>query len=190
MAATGAAFASGAVVAMGGLPSRVEAAAPLRMHSRLTSYAFGKTATKGLVSLVDNGPPPVVRLRQNVPAVIDLTNGLDDYTTMHWHGLRIPNKMDGVPYLTQFPIAKGETFRYAFTPPDAGTYWYHPHCMTMNQMALGLTGVLIIEEPQDIGFDQDLVPQPEGLPARRGRRAACPTSPRAARRETAPTATR
>ena len=76
---------------------------------------------------------------------------------MHWHGLRIPNAMDGVPYLTQFPIAPGEAFDYRFAPPDAGTYWYHPHCMTMDQMALGLTGVMIVEEADDPGFDAEIV---------------------------------
>ncbi|MEL6198532.1 MAG: multicopper oxidase family protein, partial [Pseudomonadota bacterium] len=67
-----------------------------------------------------------------------------------------PNGMDGVPYLTQIPIGKDETFRYAFTPQDAGTYWYHPHCMTMDQMARGLTGVLVVEEAEDPGFDADI----------------------------------
>ena len=149
-------LASGAAVLAGGCRLRAEEAEPLSLRSRLTSYAFDRAATQGLVSLLDNAPPPVIRLRQNQPAVIDLTNGLDDYTTMHWHGVRLPNAMDGVPYLTQFPIAKDETFRYAYTPPDAGTFWYHPHCMTMKQMAHGLTGILVVEEPDDVGFDEDL----------------------------------
>lgn len=127
----------------------------------MTTFAFEGlnstgVETSGLVSLVDNAPPPVVRLRQGERAVINLTNGLDDYTTMHWHGIRLPNAMDGVPYLTQFPIGQGETFEYAYTPPDAGTYWYHPHCMTMSQMALGLTGILVVEEREDVGFDLDV----------------------------------
>jgi len=62
-----------------------------------------------------------------------------------------------VPYLTQFPLRQDESFRYEFTPPDAGTYWYHPHCMTMELMALGLTGALIVEEKDDPGFDSDIV---------------------------------
>ncbi|MEM8795811.1 MAG: multicopper oxidase family protein [Pseudomonadota bacterium] len=128
-----------------------------RFQTRETSFSIMGPVTKGLVSTRDGAPPPVIRLRQNEPAVIDLTNGLEDYTTMHWHGIRLPNDMDGVPYLTQFPIIKNETFRYAFTPPDAGTYWYHPHCMTMRQMAHGMTGVLVVEEKDDPGFDDDIV---------------------------------
>ncbi|MFY0622934.1 MAG: multicopper oxidase family protein [Pelagimonas sp.] len=113
--------------------------------------------TDGLVSLSADAPPPVIRGKKGVPMRLNVTNAMPDYTAMHWHGLRIPNGMDGVPYLTQFPIAEGETFAYEFTPPDAGTYWYHPHCMTMSQMAHGLTGVMVIDEESDPGFDGDEV---------------------------------
>lgn len=126
------------------------------LRARITSYGFGTQITDGIVSLEDNAPPPVLRLRQGRPATLNYTNGLEDYSTMHWHGIRLPNAMDGVPYLTQFPVVPGETFAYSFAPPDAGTYWYHPHCMTMSQMARGLTGILIIEEQNDPGFDADL----------------------------------
>jgi len=88
---------------------------------------------------------------------LSVRNTLTDYTAMHWHGLRIANEMDGVPYLTQMPMGQNEVFQYEFTPPDAGTYWYHPHCMTMEQMAHGLTGVMVIAEPEDPGFDSEQV---------------------------------
>jgi FtsP/CotA-like multicopper oxidase with cupredoxin domain len=142
--------------AIGASPLFAQKRQEFHLKSRLTSYAFGDNTTKGLVSLEDKAPPPVLRVRQGEPAIFNYTNGLEDYSTMHWHGIRLPNEMDGVPYLTQFPIMQGETFRYAFTPPDAGTYWYHPHCMTMDQMALGLTGLLIVEEKDDPGFDKDI----------------------------------
>lgn len=148
--------ASGAAFAATEYSLSAQSIAPIELRTRMTDYAFGPKKTNGLVSVKDNAPPPVIRLRQGEPAQIDLTNGLKYYTTMHWHGIRLPNAMDGVPYLTQFPVAQDETFRYAFTPPDAGTYWYHPHCRTMDQMALGLTGILIVEEPEPVGFDQDL----------------------------------
>ncbi|MEM7120917.1 MAG: multicopper oxidase family protein [Pseudomonadota bacterium] len=148
--------ASVAALATAGLPLQAVESEPLDLVTRQTSYAFDRPVTEGLVSLIDNAPPPVIRMRQAAPFVVNLTNGLSDYTTMHWHGIRLANAMDGVPYLTQFPLAEGDSFRYAFTPPDAGTYWYHPHCMTMSQMAHGLTGILIVEEPDDPGFDTDL----------------------------------
>ncbi|MEM1318565.1 MAG: multicopper oxidase domain-containing protein, partial [Pseudomonadota bacterium] len=130
---------------------------PTEFNTRLTSYRFGdRPETHGLVSVADNAPPPVLRLKRNRLAKINLTNGLEDYTTIHWHGLRIDNRMDGVPYLTQMPVAKDETFTYEYTPPDAGTFWYHPHCMTMAQMAHGMTGMIMVEEDEDPGFDADI----------------------------------
>ena len=112
--------------------------------------------TEGLVSTRPDAPPPVIRMRRNMPYLVRVTNRTDDYTAMHWHGLRLDNAMDGVPYLTQLPIAQNETFEYELFSPDAGTFWYHPHCMTMDQMALGLTGILIVEEDEDPGFDADV----------------------------------
>ncbi|MEM0909444.1 MAG: multicopper oxidase family protein [Pseudomonadota bacterium] len=113
--------------------------------------------TTDLISLSSDQPPPVLHLNQDQNTIINLTNASEDHTAMHWHGIRLPNDMDGVPYLTQLPIAQGETFAYEFTPPDAGTYWYHPHCLTMVQMAYGLTGALIVHEKDEPGFDDDHV---------------------------------
>lgn len=98
------------------------------------SFTFRNQPTRGMVSLSPDAPPPVIRGRQGQPMHLRVSNRTPDYTAMHWHGLRIANAMDGVPYLTQMPIAAGESFGYEFTPPDAGTYWYHPHCMTMAQL--------------------------------------------------------
>ena len=144
-------------------------------------YRFTDQSTLGMVSLLPQAPPPVLVGHQGKPMVLNVRNTLPDYTSMHWHGVRIANAMDGVPYLTQMPIATNETFPYAFTPPDAGTYWYHPHCMTMDQMAHGLTGVLVIKEAKDPGFDADqainlkdfrLNEEGEFLPSFTGRGAA------------------
>lgn len=121
------------------------------------SYQITDAVTDTLVSTRPDGPPPVLRLRQGIPFASQVTNTLPDYTAMHWHGIRLPNAMDGVPYLTQFPIGPGESYDYGFTSWDAGTYWYHPHCMTMDQMAKGLTGVLVVEETEDPGFDSEVV---------------------------------
>ncbi|UWQ37587.1 multicopper oxidase family protein [Leisingera aquaemixtae] len=126
-----------------------------RLIIQPASFPFRETPTEGLVSLSPDAPPPVLYGTQGKPMRLRVQNGTEDYTAMHWHGLRIANAMDGVPYLTQMPIAGGEVFDYAFTPPDAGTHWYHPHCMTMAQMAHGLTGVMVIREAEDPGFDGD-----------------------------------
>ena len=83
-------------------------------------------------------------------------NHLDQETTVHWHGLRVPNAMDGVPGLTQPPIKAGERFAYEFTPPDAGTFWYHPHANSLEQIGHGLAGMLIVEEAEPVAVDRDL----------------------------------
>src|SRR3546814_6826698 len=68
-------------------------------------------------------PGPVLRVRQGECLRVAVENLLEEETTVHWHGVRVPNAMDGVPHLTQKPIAPGETFLYEFDVPDAGTYW-------------------------------------------------------------------
>ncbi|RUT97006.1 multicopper oxidase family protein, partial [Mesorhizobium sp. USDA-HM6] len=102
-------------------------------------------------------PGPVLRLRQGQPVRITVENGLDEDTTVHWHGIRLPNAMDGVPGLTQKPIGPGQSFVYEFTPPDAGTFWYHPHADSLVQIGRGLAGPLIVEEAEPVAVDRDLV---------------------------------
>jgi len=102
-------------------------------------------------------PGPDIRLRQGEPLRVGVENRLAQDTTVHWHGLRIPNAMDGAPYVTQPPIRPEESFTYEFTPPDAGTFWYHPHAHSAEQVGRGLMGALIIEEPQPPPVDRDVV---------------------------------
>ena len=102
-------------------------------------------------------PGPVLRLPQGEVSEINVSNNLQEPTAVHWHGLRIDNAMDGVPGMTQKAIAPGESFRYLLNPPDAGTYWYHSHHRSWEQMARGLAGVMIIEEKEPPAFDQDIV---------------------------------
>jgi FtsP/CotA-like multicopper oxidase with cupredoxin domain len=101
-------------------------------------------------------PGREIRLRQGQRLKVVVENRLGEETTVHWHGLRVPNAMDGVPHLTQKPIAPGETFTYVFTVPDAGTYWYHPHQRGSEQVGRGLYGPLIVEERDPIRVDRDL----------------------------------
>lgn len=102
-------------------------------------------------------PGPELRVRQSQPVRIVVSNKLDEDTTVHWHGIRLPNAMDGVPRLTQKPIRPGESFVYEFTPPDAGTFWYHPHADTLQQLGRGLAGALIIEESEPVVVHRDLL---------------------------------
>lgn len=102
-------------------------------------------------------PGPTIRVRQRERLQVRVANALDQETTVHWHGLRIPIGMDGVPHLTQKPIAPGETFLYDFVAPDAGTYWYHPHQRSFEQVGRGLYGALIVEEVEPVRVDRELV---------------------------------
>jgi FtsP/CotA-like multicopper oxidase with cupredoxin domain len=102
-------------------------------------------------------PGPAVRLRQGTPFRATVENRLTENTTVHWHGIRLPNAMDGVPGLTQKSISAGERFEYAFTPPDAGTFWYHSHDDSLVQMGRGLAGALIVEEAEPPPVDHELL---------------------------------
>ena len=102
-------------------------------------------------------PGPTLRLEQGRPVRIVVDNNLDQDTTVHWHGIRLPNAMDGVPGLTQPPIKPGESFIYEFTPPDAGTFWYHPHANSLVQLGRGLAGALIVEPPSRYPVDREIL---------------------------------
>ena len=100
-------------------------------------------------------PGPEFRVRQGEPVRVVVRNQLSEDTTVHLHGIRLPNAMDGVPGLTQPPIKPGEQFTYEFTPPDAGTFWYHPHADSLQQLGRGMAGALIVEEPDPVVVDRD-----------------------------------
>jgi FtsP/CotA-like multicopper oxidase with cupredoxin domain len=102
-------------------------------------------------------PGPEIRVRQGERLRVLVENRLDEETTVHWHGVRLPNAMDGVPHLTQAPIAPGEIFAYEFDCPDAGTFWYHPHHRSFEQVGRGLAGALVVEERAPVAVDRDVV---------------------------------
>lgn len=94
-------------------------------------------------------PGPQLQLNVGDRLIVHFTNKLDVETTIHWHGLRVPNAMDGAPGFTQDPIPAGGTFTYDFVVPDAGTFWYHPHSDSAAQVGYGLYGALIVNDPAD-----------------------------------------
>ena len=102
-------------------------------------------------------PGPVIRDAQGGRVTRRLINDLPQPTSVHWHGLRIDNAMDGVAGLTQDPVAPGGTFDYDFVAPDAGTYWYHAHNRSAEQVARGLYGALVVEEAEAPETDRDEV---------------------------------
>jgi len=102
-------------------------------------------------------PGPVLRIRQGERLRRLFVNSLPQPSTIHWHGVRIDNSMDGVPGLTQDLVQPDGEFLYDFEAPDAGTYWYHPHNRTWEQMARGLSGALVVGELDPPEVDRDEV---------------------------------
>lgn len=102
-------------------------------------------------------PGPEIRIRLGDTLRARFTNRLPQPTTIHWHGVRLPNAMDGVPYVTQPPVTPGASFTYEFTPKDAGTFWFHPHVRSSEQVERGLYGVLVVEDREPSPYSRDLV---------------------------------
>ena len=102
-------------------------------------------------------PGPTLRVRLGETLRVRFTNHLPDETTIHWHGVRLPNAMDGVPGVTQPAVAPGATFIYEFTPKDAGTFWFHPHVRASEQVERGLYGVLIVDDAEPPPYTSETI---------------------------------
>lgn len=149
---------AGGALAAGMLPHATAANTPRRLVLAETETALvsaGQPKTR-VWSYNGTVPGPELRFRQGERLTVEVENQLPHETTVHWHGIRLPNAMDGVPHLTQQPIGRGGKFVYTFDLPDAGTYWYHPHMMSSEQVGRGLYGPLIVEEREPIRVDREL----------------------------------
>lgn len=129
---------------------------------------FEFKAEEGVISLFDgiqtsvwsyneNVPGPEIRVNHGDTVRIKFKNYLQEGTTIHWHGVRVPNEMDGVPGITQELIEPGQEFVYEFTPKDPGTFWFHPHQRGAEQVERGLYGALIVEDKFSEQYDRDIV---------------------------------
>ena len=101
-------------------------------------------------------PGPTIEANVGDTVVVRLKNGLDEPTTIHWHGLRVPASMDGTQ-VVQRPVQPGETFEYRFVVEDAGTFWYHSHHNETVQMERGLYGALIVRGDDEPVIDRERV---------------------------------
>lgn len=146
--------AAGAVAASPFLP---------RMSLAGTGDFLELTARPGTAPLLGEGSPevpiwgydgavpgPIIRGRKGGTIRVRFRNELDQPTSIHWHGIRIENSMDGVAGLTQPAVEPGDTFDYVFAVPDAGTYWYHAHNRSWEQVERGLYGALIVDEAEPV----------------------------------------
>lgn len=115
----------------------------LRLRAGLVRRTIG---SRTFVMYGYNGqyPGPLVRVGQGMEVTVNFQNALDLPSTVHWHGLRLENRYDGVPGVTQDPVAPGDSFVYTLRFPDAGIYWYHPHLHEDIQQELGLYGNILV----------------------------------------------
>ena len=119
----------------------------LRLTAGIVRRPFkGQTLT--MFAFNDQYPGPLLQVAQGADITVELTNALDQPTTVHWHGIRVDNANDGVPDMTQRAVAPGKRFTYHLRFPDAGIYWYHPHVREDVQQDLGLYGNIMVRSPR------------------------------------------
>jgi FtsP/CotA-like multicopper oxidase with cupredoxin domain len=145
---------AGAIVS-GACKSLEALAQPLPTMDFRLLRALRGTPPESVLSYDGSVPGPTLRVKQGEELRVRLFNGLSEPTTIHWHGVRLPNAMDGVPALTQPAVMPTSSFDYRFRCPDAGTFWYH--AQSSAQLDAGLYGALIVEEPGSIAVDRDVI---------------------------------
>lgn len=121
----------------------------LAARARMVPLADGNETA--MLNYNDQLPGPLLHVRQGDRLIVHFTNEMDEETTIHWHGLRIPDTMDGSPMI-QTPVPPGGTFTYDFVLPDAGTYWYHTHAHQIQQFEKGLYGAIVVHEKDAPSF--------------------------------------
>ena len=123
------------------------------VHVRLEAAPVELAILPGVKSKVwaygGSVPGPLIRARAGDRVIVDFVNNLPDDSTIHWHGIRLPPEMDGVPGHSQAPVPPGGEFRYEFVVPDAGLFWYHPHVQSAKQVGDGLYGALLVQDPAE-----------------------------------------
>ncbi|MDQ3957231.1 MAG: multicopper oxidase family protein [Actinomycetota bacterium] len=129
----------------------------LRVHPVAKPIGDGRF---GMLSYNGSIPGPTLRVRQGSEIAVHVVNETDMETTVHWHGLRLENRYDGVPHETQEPVPAGGRYTHRLTFPDPGLFWYHPHIREDYSQELGLYGNVIVQ-PEDPSYwppaDRDVV---------------------------------
>lgn len=120
-------------------------------------YRYPAVSGARFTGLAYNGrvPGPLLRVRYGQRFRARFINNTGGLSTIHWHGMILPNDMDGVPYVTQAPVPNGGEFIYTFKPDPPGFRWYHSHMG--DQAALGLFGAFLVEDPRDARADVEVV---------------------------------
>jgi len=154
-----AAFAAGVALDPRRGAARADSVRTIHLETREVTWELAPGKTIKAMAYNGQVPGPEIRAREGEHLRVVLQNSLAEPTTIHWHGVDVPNAMDGVPGITQKPVRPGETFVYEFEARPAGTRWYHTHVQEHRQMDLGLVAPLIIETDQGsapMGYDRDV----------------------------------
>ncbi|MER7816551.1 multicopper oxidase family protein [Streptomyces sp. NPDC096153] len=142
-----------------GGPAAVRSVGPLRTRTFTATPStvdIGRGRTFKTWTYNDQLPGKAVRINAGDTLELTLSNHLPVPTTVHWHGIALENKMDGVPGVTQPAVKPGGTFAYRFTVPHAGTYWFHPHYGV--QIDRGMYAPLIVEDPKEpLSYDHEWI---------------------------------
>lgn len=134
----------------------VDGVREFRLTASIVRWSILPTIPVGAYAFNEMVPGPLIRVRPGERIRLIVTNALPEPTSVHWHGLQIPNDQDGAAWVTQPPIQPGETYTYEWTVPDTpGTYWYHSHYEPDRQQSLGLYGALLIEDLTETKPDLD-----------------------------------
>jgi FtsP/CotA-like multicopper oxidase with cupredoxin domain len=154
------------VIAGGAAAAAAWSISPARAQQKPSAVGMTLHARGGPASAAEAGPAwrfgyegtvpgPTLRAKQGEEVHVRIVNELPEPTSVHWHGVRLPSTMDGVPGLSQPAIEPGASFDYRFRPPDAGTFCYHAH--PASQADGGLYGALIVEEREPVDADREIV---------------------------------
>ncbi|MEW6450013.1 MAG: multicopper oxidase family protein [Pseudomonadota bacterium] len=151
-------------------PLAPELAAPLTRRTLLSGATFSGAAlafpglgwaqtgaSDGFQVIHAGRAGPTLRLKRGEEVRVRLLNDTPEPAAIHWHGVRVPNAMDGVPGLTQAPVEPGGSFDYRFIAPDAGTFWYRPATSASGQRMRGPAGALIVSESELVEADREAV---------------------------------
>ncbi|WP_394138719.1 multicopper oxidase family protein [Cytobacillus oceanisediminis] len=118
------------------------------------NHQLNKETSVNALTFNGSVPGSQIRVKQGEKVKINLKNELSEPVSIHWHGIKVPNDMDGIPGVTQNAVQPGESFTYEFTPEDPGTYMYHTHQNAVEQMDKGLYGSFVVE-PKEKAYDRD-----------------------------------
>ncbi|WP_163860255.1 multicopper oxidase family protein [Paenibacillus elgii] len=127
----------------------------INLTASVSTQEIGPGKTLPVWTFNNSVPGPQIRVKQGETIKVNLKNQLPEPVTIHWHGVPVPNAMDGIPGITQNAVQPGQSFTYEFKADVPGTYWYHSHQDSVNQLDRGLYGSFIVEPKEGTGVDCD-----------------------------------